>query len=89
MANLTNIQNVSDAHYVKPDAFDHSSRKKTSYLVIIEDDESKERHEDKDLDEDEEVVLVGHAPDDAPLLLAHPDHNTSSHFSLVHNVNRD
>ena len=49
----------------------------TLYLVIIEDDESKERHEDKDLDEDEEVVLVGHAPDDAPLLLAHPDHNNS------------
>ena len=65
-------------HYVKPDAMPLIILlENTLYLVIIEDDESKESHEDKDLDEDEEVVLVGHAPDDAPLLLAHPDHKPS------------
>ena len=41
-------------------------------LVEVVDDKAKERHEDKDLDAHKEVVLVGHAPDDAPLLLAHP-----------------
>ena len=50
------------------------------YLVIVENDEAKECHEDKDLDDHEEVVLVGHTPDDAPLLLAHPDHDIY-HFS--------
>ena len=42
------------------------------YLVKVVDDKPKERHEDQDLDAHKEVVLVGHAPDDPPLLLAHP-----------------
>ena len=40
-------------------------------LVEVVHDEAEERHEDEDLDDHQKVVLVGHAPDHSPLLLAH------------------